>query len=756
MDILQLLQSGRTAEAVNVLTRHLSSRPDDVLALALYSRVMASQGNKTRAVAALRKIIALDPQSGNAWFGLAEIARGRKDFAEAERCYQQAIRLLPDDAVAPYHFGLMLAGLERVAEARRAYGFALARNPHFPEALVNLGNLEFLAGNYGVAKSHYLAALEARPGTPEAMNGLGGIAEAMKDPAGAMDHFRSAIAANRNYLPSLLGFARIANVSGENIGEGIGYCRTALTLEPENAEIHALLGALLLRQGLDVEAETAFRAATDRGDPTASGNLASLLLKQGRFGEAMELFGRLLEKFPQDGELLSDVLTTNLHLCHWAELDKHLKTWLSLTISPAARIHPCLVPSFPGISREIQLRIAHTFAQAMIDRSGLKGIPHPRPETDKHPLRIAYLSGDFHQHATSYLLAGILEAHDKAGLEIYCYSYGIDDQSAMRRRIQDACTVFRDISEHSARQAAHLIRDDRIDILVDLKGWSGGARPEIPALRPAPLQVNWLGYPGTMGHTEIADYLIGDPVVTPLAHAGDYAESLALMPHCYQPNDRARVIGKRPTRSEAGLPEKGFVFCQFNQPYKITPAIFDVWCRLLSEVEGSVLWLLEPGEMARNNLRQEASVRNVSPDRLVFAEKLPVADHLGRLQLADLALDTFPVNSHTTCADALWAGVPLITLIGETFTGRVAASLLGAAGLPELVAGSLAQYHETALHLATHPRKRNSVKKKLLSNRETCALFDTAGFTRDLERLYRAMWDQHLAGTRSAIVLGIE
>lgn len=751
MNIFEMLQNGRTQEALTLLTGHLSAKPDDMQALALYSRVMASQGNRKQAIAALHKIVALDPDSGNAWFGLAEMARAGSDYAEAERCYRRAILLLPQDVTAPYHLGLMLASLNRLTEAKTAYEIALTRNPEMSEALVNLGNLDFLAGKFDDAESHYLNALKNRPGMPEALNGLGGIAEARKNPIKAMDHFRSSIIANPGHLPSLLGFARISNLSGENIAEGVGFCQVATQLYPDNPEARSILGGLLSQQGRDREAEAVFRVAMKRSDPTAASSLASILLRRGGFKEALELLDQLLEQNPRDLALLSDLLTTELRVCRWHAMEKHLASWFSLIDSPEASIHPCLVPSFPGASRKLELQLANTFAQAMIDRCRLEAMPRPALNTGKHPLRIGYLSGDFHQHATSYLLAGILDTHSKAEFEIFGYSYGANDQGTMRQRIQDACVVFRDISGFSARQAAQSIRDDAIDILVDLKGWTGDARPEILALRPAPVQVNWLGYPGTMGHAQMVDYLIGDPVITPLTHSEDYAESLALMPYCYQPNDRTRVIGKRPTRIEAGLPEQGFVFCSFNQPYKITPAIFDIWCHLLSKVEGSVLWLLEPGDMARNNLRQEASERGISPDRLIFANKLPVTDHLGRLQLADLALDTFPVNSHTTCADALWAGVPLITLIGDTFVSRVAASLLTAADLPDLITHSPAQYHERALYLATHPRKLGSIRKKILSTRETCALFNTAAFTRDLENLYRTMWTQHLAGNRSAI-----
>ena len=288
---------------------------------------------------------------------------------------------------------------------------------------------------------------------------------------------------------------------------------------------------------------------------------------------------------------------------------------------------------------------------------------------------------------------------------------------------------------------------------MDLTGYTVNNRLPILALRPAPVQVSWLGYPGTLGHPRLADYLIGDAIVTPLAHAAHYSETLALMPNCYQPNDRQRVIGDRPTRIAAGLPAAGFVFCCFNQSYKITPEMFDLWCRLLVEVPGSVLWLLQPTTDTEHNLRREAQERGIAPERLVFAPRQSLSGHLGRLQLADLALDTYPYTSHTTASDALWAGVPLVTRLGDTFASRVAASVVHAAGLPELVTQTPEDYYRLALELATQPDRLAEMKSRLAANRMSCPLFDSARFTHDLERLYQRMWTDYRAGTRQPIVI---
>jgi len=302
-------------------------------------------------------------------------------------------------------------------------------------------------------------------------------------------------------------------------------------------------------------------------------------------------------------------------------------------------------------------------------------------------------------------------------------------------------------------EAARRIYDDHIDILIDLKGYTGQARPEILVDRPAPIQVNYIGFPGTMG-ADFIDYIIGDPFVTPLEHQPFYAEKIVQLPNSYQPNDTKRTIAAAPARRDCGLPEQGFVFCAFNSAHKFTPEMFDVWMRLLNAVPDSVLWVLSRSSATEQNLRREAAARGVAPERLIFAPCLPLAEHLGRQRLADLFLDTLPYNAHTTTSDALWAGLPVVTCAGETFAGRVAGSLLRAVGLPELVTTSLADYETTALALAREPQKLAALKEKLARNLPSAPLFDTARYTRDLEAAYVRMWDRWQAGEApQAIVL---
>ncbi|MFA7281351.1 MAG: glycosyltransferase, partial [Sterolibacterium sp.] len=369
--------------------------------------------------------------------------------------------------------------------------------------------------------------------------------------------------------------------------------------------------------------------------------------------------------------------------------------------------------------------------------------PASRPQRDR--LRIGYLSADFFDHATMHLMAGVLAAHDRSRFAIQLYSYGPATDDDYRRQAEANAEIFRDIRNTSDVDAAALILADGVDILVDLKGYTQDARLGITARRPAPIIASWLGYPGTLGHRRLADYIIGDPVVTPFDMADQFTEAIVQMPHCYQPNDRKRAVGPCPSRAEAGLPADAFVFCSFNQTYKFNPETVDVWTKLLQQVTGSVLWLLAPGRTAEENLRREFGRRGLAPDRLVFAPRLHLPEHLGRLQLADLALDTLPYGSHTTGSDALWGDVPMVTRTGNTFASRVGASLVTAAGLPEMVTSNWEDYSRLAVELALDRSRLATLKQKLFDQRLQSPLFDTARFTHNLEALYGKIWSNRPA-----------
>lgn len=442
-------------------------------------------------------------------------------------------------------------------------------------------------------------------------------------------------------------------------------------------------------------------------------------------------------------------------MCDWQEFDSRAAFARSqLARLVGERLPPFVLLAEPGLSATEQRICSETWMRERLvvaAQSRAKLAFQFAPWDEGHTkIRLGYLSNDFHDHATALLLIECFEAHDESLFELHAYSYGADDGKEMRPRLRRAFHRFNDIRQFSDEEAANAINKDGIDILVDLKGFTQGTRTSILALRPAPIQVNYLGYPGTLG-PGLCDYIITDEFCTRAGEARDFSECFAILPHSYQPHGCRDIIAPAPSRAVAGLPEQGFIFCCFNQAYKFTPAIFDVWCRLLQCVPGSVLWLLAAPE-AEGNLRSEAWKRGVDASRLIFARDLPHAEHLGRLQLADLVLDTEPYGAHTTASDALWACVPVITRPGATFPSRVAGSLLHAAGLPEMVVEDQDDYFELAFALAMDGSRLADMRRTLAETRLSAPLFDVKAYSHALEALYARMWERHRLGLPPAAV----
>lgn len=533
--------------------------------------------------------------------------------------------------------------------------------------------------------------------------------------------------------------------------------RRALQHAPDNPHLWMHLGevgfARLTRESLR-EAEECFRKALELQPGLANVhlNLGYIHHFEGRLDEAVRSYQAALELEPGMVAFGASLLTEMQHMCDWSRLNELCETQRrSAHEHPEQPVQPFGLLSIPSAPME-QLACARNFARSLAGSvaSDRKRLAFGFDRAPQKRRRIGYLSADFHGHATAYLAAELFELHDRSRFEVFAYSYGPEDRSPIRTRMRRSFDRFVDVGPLSHAEAAATIHADGIEILVDLKGYTVHARPEIMALRPAPVQVNYLGYPGTMG-ADFIDYLVSDRFIS-AGRAGDYSEQLVLMPDSYQVNDRRRPVGATPSRPALGLPGNGFVFCCFNQPYKILPEVFAVWMRMLQAVPGSVLWLLELNPWVAPNLRREASARGVDPARLVFAPLLPLAEHLGRLPAADLFLDTLPVNAHTTASDALWAGLPLLTCTGETFASRVAGSLLAAAGIPELITGSLAEYEALGLRLARAPGELAELRRRLSRDRDTAPLFDTPRFVRHLEAAFETMWRIHCSGAAPRLI----
>lgn len=762
-DVEQMLRAGKVPQAIELMQNHLQRNPDDVQVLMRLAGVAAELGAVPQALSALRKVVQVAPEHGYAWFGIADLEARRGNQAEADTCYRRAGYLLQSESAVAYNHGVLLEEMGRTDEAIDAYREAILRRNDFAQAHNNAGTLLLAKGETELAARHFNAALRADPGLVEATFNLGLIAESAGDRTSAETRFRAVLDRDGAHHGALLGLARqLTGGDAPQRLEALALCDGAILNQPDDPRAHHARGVVLERLRRFPEAAQAFRDAwrLSAGSMHAAlGDVALALHKAGRFQEALAALSELggLRELAA-GQRLT-LLNLRLHACDWSSLADDVRA-LCQAIAAGdgiGELTPALALPVPGLDEAQMHALSTGFAAALVASSVSVPArqPHATAAAAARPLRVGYLSADFREHAVSHVLAGVLERHDPQRIEAYAYSYGPDTDSPMRTRL---CRTFgprfRDIAGADDAAAAATIRADGIDILVDLAGWTGNSRYEILLQDPAPIKVSWLGYAGSMGHRAFADYLIGDAIATPESSAPWFSETLALMPRSYMPSDNGRVRGARPSRSEAGLPETGVVFCCFNQPYKITPDIFDVWCRLLREVPDSVLWLVAPNADARANLLREATARGVDASRLVFAPYAPtIEEHLGRLQLADVALDTAPYNSHSTGLDALWCGVPLVCVRGQRFAARVAASLVSAAGVPELAAADLEEYRQIALRLATDPAALRGIRQRLEDARHTSALFDTARFSRDLEQLYLRMHEDNAAGRRELIRL---
>ena len=754
----ELFRSGKVAEAVKILQAHLSRHPDDVPVLMQLAGIAANVGAIAQALAALRKVVQVDPRHGYAWLGIADLEASSGNLAEADRCYARAGELLPDEAVVPYNHAVVLERLGQSDTAIEAYREAIIRRNDFAQAHNNVGALLLARGETEVAERHFHAALRADRTLGDAAYNLALIAEERGDSKQAEALFRHVLQQDAAHQGALVGLARVLTPGdAPQRLEALALCDQAVASQPDDAAAHHARGVVLERQRRFPEAARAFRDAwrvSDSRMPPALSGLALALHKAGQYREALAAMQDLGRMRSLDASERLTLVNLQLHCCEWATLDADVAA-LRAAIDRGegiGRLSPALAVSVPGLDEAQMHTISTGFARQLLESSPVRvRAQHPAPASpQERPLRVGYLSADFREHAVSHVLAGVLEHHDRRRVETFAYSYAREDDSPMRARLRRTFgSRFRDIADSDDAEAARAIRADGIDILVDLTGWTSNARYEILLHDPAPLKVNWLGYAGSMGHPVFADYLIGDAISTPESSAHGFTETLALMPHTYMPSDNARPLGTPPSRREAGLPDGGVVFCSFNQPYKITPEVFAIWCLLLHQVPDSVLWLVSPPPGTRANLLREAAARGIAESRLVFAPFVPTIEaHLARLQLADIALDTAPYNSHSTAVDALWCGVPLVCVRGERFAGRVAASIVTAAGVPELACATLSEYHAKALSLATDADALRTVRQRLVEARTGSPLFDTAGFARDLESLYLRIWGEYRAGRR--------
>jgi predicted O-linked N-acetylglucosamine transferase (SPINDLY family) len=746
---------GRLAEAAELAEKLVRKAPRFAPGYSLKGTLEQRKRNYPGAIGLFQKAVSLQPEEAVLHNNLGHAYRESGEPEKAADCFRQALHLRPQYAIALNNLGLAQLDLNQVEASLKTFDEAIAARPEYAKAYHNRGTALRRRGALDEAMASFRRALKIAPFYTGALNGLGVTLRDKGEYAEALRCFERALELDPQYAKAALNRG-ITLADLTLYDEALANLRQALALRPNDLKTLLAQGVVLERQRQYDAAIASYREALQIAPSSADAhlNMGNALRSAGRFDEARAAFERAVDLDPALDAARANRLDARSEVCDWREREEdiaHLQAQTrhalesggvpSLTASSCHRIVPSTSSEQLAIARDsirrLEKRLAPLMETLVLPR---------RPAAGGTRIRLGYLSCDFRNNAVGHLAQQLFGLHDSGAFEVLAYSYGPDDKSTFRRRFEVAADRFIDVSAESDAQCARRIRDDGVDILIDLVGCAGNGRIEIAALRPAPVQVHFLGFPATTGAPFI-DYFVTDPVVTPLDQDAHFQEQLAVLPHTYQINDTGQEIPETAqTREECGLPSSGFVFCCFNANYKITPEIFDVWMRILHRVPGSVLWLIETTRGTRENLVREARTRGVDPARLVFATRASKVDHLARHRLADLFLDTPLCNAHTTASDALWAGLPVLTCPGQVFAARVAASLLSAAELPELIAADMIEYEERAVSLATHAKEVTELRDRLRSGRRRVPLFDTPRFVQHLERAYLEMWRLYAAG----------
>jgi len=681
------------------------------------------QGQLALAEALYRKVLDASPQHANALHYLGVIYHQNKQHELAVTTIAKALAIEPDNSDFLSNQALALKAAGRLEDAINTLQYALRLSPNDLEIHFNLGNAYAENLQYEGAATCYRRILQDYPQDEDLKQALCHVLQALGNEYQQTGQYTKAESAYQ---------------------EAVG-------IIGNEASLYYNLGNANRELGKAAEAATQYQKAIllNPNDADVYNNLGNVQRELGDLSASIDSYQKALEINPQLYHAKVHWVHQKQHICDWKDLEKdisEIRAWVSNV--PEAQISPFAFLSMPNTTAQEQKECANhwlknRYTSAFNQGKALAFKHQTKRQVRPQKLRIGYLSADFRLHPLASLISELIELHDRNAFEVYAYSYGVNDQSAERKRLEDAFDSFIDIRSLSTLEAATKINQDEIDILVDLTGFTQTTRSQIVALRPTPINVSWLGFPGTMGDLDcepLFDYILCDAFITPPSEANVYSEKLALLPHTYQPNDTNRPIGKAKSRIEYGLPENGFVFCCFNQTFKILPEVFDCWMRLLKQTPNSVLWLLECNQWAKANLIHEAEARGINKARLIFAPRVPMGEHMARQTCADLFLDTAPYNAHTTTSDALWMGLPVLTCAGDTFASRVAGSLLKAANLEELVTYALEEYESKALALANKPIELERIKAQLTKHNTGLSLFNTSQFAKDLETLYQEMW----------------
>jgi protein O-GlcNAc transferase len=735
---------GNLEQAKSLMARSISTGIPNIQFVENYAMILFQTGAYKSALGTCKRGLELSPSNASLLYvsavSLFKLNRLHDSIAQ----FDQLLSIQPNHVIALNERASVLAEMKNYDAAIASVDKALSLQPQYPEAYLNKANLYILVRRYDESIALFDKALALKPELADAWLGRGNALRELHSYDEAIAAYEKAIALKPAHIAAWLGRGRIFLELGR-YDDALGAYKKALEIDDGTAAAWLGLGTLFLQWRRFQEALEAYDKTLSIKPDMAEAyfDRANVLIELKRYKEALDDYDSARALRP-DLPLIEGVrLHNKMQLCDWSNFDAESRHLLS-SIESGIVNAPWSILAISSSPAQ-QRRCAEIYMEMIAARSAQPSFSR-RKQYNNSRIRVAYLSADFRDHPTSYLLAGLIEKHDRERFEIIAISFGPGAPDGMRERLRLAFDQFIDVQDRSDLDVARLLEKLEVDIAVDLMGYVGMSRPEILGRRPCDIQVNFLGYPCTMA-ADYIDYLIADQTVIPESHKQYYTEKIVYLPNSYQPNDSNRVIAdKMWTREEAQLPDKSFVFCCFNNSYKITPDVFQSWMRILRRVDGSVLWLYEANPYIASNLRKEAEASGVSATRILFAKPVPMSEHLARYRLADLFIDTLPYNAHTTASDALWTGLPLLTQIGETFAGRVAASLLNAMGLPELITLTQQEYEELAIELAASPAKLSDTKNKLLRNRLTKPLFDTQTFARHIETAYIAMVDRNKAG----------
>lgn len=700
------LHLGNSEAGIKFLKKSISINPNQPSAISNLGNSLLESGSYKDAITYYDKAILINTNFVNAYYNKGKALTKLNDFENAINCYKKAIRIAPDYLMAYINLGFVLNELKRYDEAISQYNFAIKLEPKFSGTYFSLGVTFSELKRYDEALANYERAIQLKPDYAEAFNNCGDIYNELKEYDQAMQSLDRAIQLKPKYEEAYLNRAMTFSEL-KRYDEALANYERAIQLKPDYAEAYK--------------------------------NRGVTLSKLNRHDEALVNYERAIQLKPEMDYLLGDFIHTKMHVCDWHEFNA-LVSQLTEKIIKREIVTTPFTPLSLIDNPELQQIAAEIYIN---DKYPVNNV---LPRISKYPkhqkIRIGYFSADFRNHPVSYLMAELFELHDRDQFEVIAFSFGVNTKDHLRKRLEAGFDRFMDVREKSDLQIALLAREMEIDIAVDLSGFTHDAKVSIFAMRAAPIQVSYIGYLGTMG-TDYIDYLVADPFLIPKDKQKYYSEKIAYLPS-YQVNDSQRDVAEKIfTREEVGLPENAFVFCCFNNIFKITPSTFDSWMRILNEVNDSVLLLLDANETATKNLKNEATARGVNANRLVFGKNLSSPEYLARYRIADLFLDTLPYNAGTTASDALRVGLPVLTQIGCSFASRIAASLLHAVGLPELTTTTTAAYEALAIELATNPEQLKKIKAKLVGNLSTSPLYNTKLFTNHIELAYQEMYKRY-------------